>query len=266
MDHPNFYENVKEAEIRLLHSVVMYDQEPYYVIALADHKPDGIIRVYMDRLGNPDGMAIERLQQVPYEYPVGGMGAQSGYAEDNVYSKGHNSRGAAMDWWLEKHPTSGIIRKMMNSPSFNKFRPFPLGMVNFKGSTIYMERQPLRNTQQGLTQQMLYQHGISINKESSGGRVPFTGESMYEMIKGVYPDAKVCIKAMNDPDISNEAIAFSRHFAFVRGPIDSLFLAYKQEVIGIMPSGDTSRVILGKKFRYTKEVVENLKLFESIEA
>jgi hypothetical protein len=51
---------------------------------------------------------------------------------------------------MAEHPAAGILRKQMNSPLFNKFRPYPLGMCNTKGQrAYYLERQPNRKTEQG---------------------------------------------------------------------------------------------------------------------
>ena len=80
-NHKNFYETIKEARMRLAQTVVMYDGEPYYVLALDNHKSDGIFRVYLDKLGQKGGMAHRRLN-IPFEY-----------------YDGETSVGAAMDKW-----------------------------------------------------------------------------------------------------------------------------------------------------------------------
>src|SRR3546814_18111544 len=110
--YTNFYETVKEADMRLRHTLVMYDGEPYYVLLISDHKKDGVFRIYMDKAGNEHGFAFQR-EQVPYEA-----------------SSSWNVTATVMDDWLEKNPDKGVIRKMMNSPKFNQFKPFPLGMIN----------------------------------------------------------------------------------------------------------------------------------------
>lgn len=253
--YKNFYETLKEAEMRLLHTVVLYDGEPYYVIAITDHKPDGIFRVYLDAIDHEHGLTINRFMGkndwVPYEWHQG--------------TPSDPSRGQKMDEWLDKHPKEGIIRKMINSPAFNKFRPFELGMCNHNGRVMYVERHPTRHTQQGLTQNMLYYHRVSLdaaNRPAVG--VDFVSQAMYDTIKGNYPSIGECITNLLDPEIENEAVAFHRKFALIRGPVDTLFLAYKGDVIGILPHNDLSCVNLAKKFKYTKEVVEDLKVFDTI--
>src|SRR3546814_4953080 len=77
----------------------------------SDHKKDGVFRIYMDKAGNEHGFAFQR-EQVPYEA-----------------SSSWNVTATVMDDWLEKNPDKGVIRKMMNSPKFNQFKPFPLGKI-----------------------------------------------------------------------------------------------------------------------------------------
>ena len=61
MAHPNFYENLKEAQMRLLRTVVTYDNEPYYVGAITNHMKDGIFRVYL----LPLATAAEHRKYIP---------------------------------------------------------------------------------------------------------------------------------------------------------------------------------------------------------
>lgn len=256
-EHVNFYENIKEADMRLTNTIITYDGDPYYVLCITDHKQDGILRMYLDPLGRESGQLVihemgNKGLQVPYEW----------------YQDGPSSptRGQKMDEFLDKNPDCGIIRKMMNSPLFNKFRPFPLGMVNYRGAVTYVERQPTRHTQQGLMSSMMSQ--IPIGLEKLGNRRPnpvdMNGRDMYNTIKGLYPSVDECVKNLNNPDIANTAVAFDRHFAFVRGPLGILFLAYKHDIVGYLPHGDLSSVVLGIEFGHTKEVVSALGVFKEI--
>src|SRR3546814_15537624 len=79
--------------MRLRHTLVMYDGEPYYVLLISDHKKDGVFRIYMDKAGNEHGFAFQR-EQVPYEA-----------------SSSWNVTATVMDDWLEKNPDKGVIRK-----------------------------------------------------------------------------------------------------------------------------------------------------------
>src|SRR3546814_12211748 len=121
--------------MRLVNTVVMYDNRPYYVLCSTDHKKDGIFRMYLDELYTERGAAISRIPGIPYEYNDG--------------TPQHIERGKRMDNFLKDNPDCGIIRKNMDSPLFNRFRPFPLGMCNLNGETYFLCRSPTRNTQQG---------------------------------------------------------------------------------------------------------------------
>ena len=246
-EYTNFYENIKEAMMRLQHTVVMYDGFPYYVLTIDSHKPDGIFRVYMEPLGGKRGSVIGRGLSVPYDGP-------NGY------------RGPEMDKWLDANKDSGVIRKQMNSPLFNKFRPFDLGMCNIDGNVVYTERQPQRQTYQGLTQQMVYQLPVSLGPRLSVTKNALVGiqhPAFKACVLAEHPSYDECIKNLLDPEISNEGVAFSRHFALVRGPVDTLFLAYKSDIVGAVTDGSKT-LRLSKSHRHTREVIEELGVFSEI--
>jgi hypothetical protein len=156
-EHPNFYENVKEAMMRLRRTVVLYDGEPWVVLAITNHKPDGIFRVYLDPIGKDPNKNRQR-------------------PEPEGFPPEHPGLGGYMDTWIDEHPDSGIKRKQMNSPLFNKFRPYPLGMCNIKGSgCYYIERQPNRKTEQGLISSMLFETLITVAPQQAKR----AGRSMY---------------------------------------------------------------------------------------
>lgn len=255
VEYTNFYENIKEAEIRLNHTVILYDGLPYYVLCMCDHKPDGIMRIYLDPLGAPDGkLAVQRNLSIPYEWLQ--------------ESPNGPTRGDMMDTWLETEQgkNSGVLRKMMNSPKFNRYRPFPLGMSNVGGEVVFVERQPMRQTQQGLTNNMMCQTKLSLEGVTVGYKaLSVTSPEMYDVIVGRYPSPEDCLKNLLDPDVQNDGAAFHRNFALLRGPIRSLFLAYKSDVIGFLDKGDFSSLRLAEEFKYTKEVVEELKLFGTVQ-
>lgn len=247
--HPNFFENLKEAQIRLQNTVVMYDSLPYYVICLADYKPDGIIRVYMEPVGAKKGGILRNYSNIPYEQL-------------------DSERGQSMDAWMVKYPDSGLIRKMMNSPAFNRFRPFDLGMCNSSGKAYYLERQPQRHTQQGLTQNMLLQEVVELEESPAkrGRYLPIGLQTtdFRDCVLGTYPTFDACVKNLLDPEIENNAAGFHRNFALVRGPIDTLFLAYKSDVVGCLPYGDARTLRLSHKFAHVKEATDDLRIFDDI--
>lgn len=251
--HLNFYETIEEARMRIDQTVVLYDGEPYLVLCVATGKPDGIFRVYLDPF-TPDGKLYSRINSVPYEW--------------------HDELGMTkmqkMDLFLEQGGDScPIIRKMMNSPLFNKFRPFSLGMANEEGYAVYVERSPVRHTQQGLTGPMLSCKGFDLVSNgrrglSPGGKVSLFSRSVYSAITAKHPDIDTVLTNLTDKDNLNTSAAFHREFAVVRGPCNLLFFAYRGEIVGFLPENNTSRVKISKEHEYLKEVVDELSVFNSI--
>lgn len=257
VQHKNFYETVKEAEMRLLHTAVLYDNEPYVVLAITNHKPDGIFRVYLDPFPVDHNKTMWSQQNhVPYDW----------CDEPNM------TRGQKLDEYLEQYASKGcpLLRKRINSPLFNKFRPFELGMCNVGNNVYYLARSPVRHTQQGLMDGAISQHKITIGDHNpfvpqKGPRaVSFYGASMRDVIKGVYPTIEETVEAFRDPTVTNEAVGFNRNFAIVKGPMRILFLAYKHDIVGYLPDGSLNKVIIGKEFKHTKEVVSELGAFQNV--
>lgn len=247
-EYPNFYENIKEANMRLQHTVVLYDGAPYYVLCICDGHSDGIFRVYMAPTGHEQGLVHHRT---PLPVDWHGPGAEKMKMLDDM---------------LKKMPEEGVLRKHMNSPLFNKFRPFPLGMCNVNGKTVYLERQPQRQTFQGLSQQHIYQSLVTLgNKDAARlSNIDYSGGPVRSTILGDYPTFDYCLKGMKDPDVSNETVAFHRHFALARGPADTLFLIYKTDVVGMLPTQDKASVRIPHRFGYVKEVVSELGVFNEV--
>lgn len=252
--HVNFYENIKEALMRLKGTVVLYDGQPHYIGAICNHKTDGIFRVYM----TPTGWDKydHRFDEYPSEHP-----SQGPYLDAIVDHEDPRSN-------------KGMIRKMMNSPLFNKFRPFPLGMVNVGSKTYYTERQPQRRTEQGLTRTMLDVTPVTLGASAtylpgslgSGRKTELDVHSpAYKAcILGDHPSADTCLNELLSGEVENEAVAFHRQFAFVKGPIGMLFLAYKTDIIGILPKNDFSVIRVGGQFAHTIEAVRDLRLFSEV--
>lgn len=251
-EYANFYENLKEARRRIGDTVVLYDGLPYYVLCISDHRSDGIFRVYLDPLVMSDNME-HQTKQVPFDW----------------HDEPNRKVGHVMDEYLDKNKDSKIIRKMMNSPKFDRFRPFPLGMCNFQGGVSYLSRMPTRP----LTNQGLVGSGIKAERlclsdaRGMGGRMycpPLFHPSMCSAILGVYPSINDVIENLLDPEVSEDGCAFHREFAIMRGPVNTLFLSYKTDIIGILSNKDRSKVILPKEFAYCKEVTEELGVFSEV--
>lgn len=240
--YPNFYENLKEALARLRGTVVVYDGLPYYVLTITNHKSDGIFRVYLDPVGE-DKHPRPPIDNWPNEHPAIGM---------------------EVDEWMAANPNTPILRKMMNSPLFNKFRPYPMGMANISTGTYYLQRQPNRKMEQGLIRSMIEATRLTTSGNSPQLQVDLYTPAFKACVLATHPSAEECLKAMLDPSVENDAVAFHREFALVRGPIETIFFAYKTDVIGMLPKRNFDTLFLGKKFRHTKEVVAGLNLFSNI--
>ena len=251
MEYPNFFESQKEAVIRLQGTVVLLDNEPVEVFWLSDHLGDGLIYAYV----RPIGLTIRERADRP--------------EPNQVYNFPHSAvkeQGKFLDQWIIDTPSSQMKRVPLSSYGFNKFRPYELGMYWAPPNVYYVERQPNRKTEQGLIASMVVASRLNLeeNIKATSSPVDMLGPEMYMCIKGEHPSPKRCIEALTADKYTNTAAAFHRHFAFMRGPVDSLFLAYKSNTIGILPHGDLSQVKLAKNFTYTKEVVDELHLFEDI--
>lgn len=247
--YPNFYENAAEAQIRLKQTVIMYDGLPYYCLCLGSH-PDGIIRLYLDPIGHPQGGLIYRTKGIPLDYPP-------------------SETCEAMDGWIKANPelTKEVVVAKMDSPLFNRFRPFPLGMANFSGKVYYLERTPRRpNTQQGCTARMVMQ--TKLTSEGNAGMTHIGHEILQsamfkDCVLGQYLPPAEALKGLLDPDVLNQGVAFTRDFAFLRGPVKTIFLAYKTDIIGKVDP-EKPRVTLLAEFLHTKECIEELSFFKDI--
>lgn len=236
MQYPNFYESLREARMRLNYTLVLYDGEPYQVAGITNHE-DGIYRLYLWDIRNADKQRCPDLSDYDDEF-----------IED----------------WVADNPQYNFIRKKINSPKFNKFRPYPLGMVNYKDCVFYVARQPVRKSEQGLIDQMLNRtHLTKMTVPEFNTQFP----GLYQLrdcIKGVYPKPEEVLKALNDPDVITQGAAFDREFAIVKGPLNQLYLAYRAEVVGLMLNNDFNTVLIGRDYDYCKEVVQALGLFDNV--
>lgn len=248
MEYKNFFENVSEARIRLSGTVVLYDGQPVEILAIAEHQ-DGILRAYV----RPTGFTEDELVRIP---------------RPDVHQMMNGTVGPYLDKFIEQNPGCKIVRKHLSSPLFSKFRPFELGMCWASPEIYYVERQPNRKTEQGLTRSMILARRLSTDSGNmfppSPDEIDIFGPEFKSCILGEHPTPYRCLEALSNPRIANKAAAFHRHFALVKGPIDTLFLSYKSNVIGVLPNGDFSKVKLGAEHKYCKEVVEELNLFSSI--
>lgn len=251
--YKNFFETLAEARARVSRCIVLYDGEPVYIWAISDHKADGVFRAY-----------ITPIEEVSAHTTMMGFPGA-------VYPHNHEMIGQVFDTWLDDHKDTKVRRKKMDSPLFNKFRPFPLGMVNVKqpnaGLAYYVERTPIRpKMEQGLTTGAVFETPVTAaqNRKQQGHMVDMYSKEFRDCIMGQYPRPKEVLEKLSSDTVANESVAFHRYFALVKGPVDIIFLAYKGDVVGILPMSDFNTLKLGKEFRHLKEAVEELNLFYTI--
>lgn len=203
------------------------------------------------------------------------------YADDffSVHSIENNEDGI---FRLVLDPLNGVrgektkmIKKMANSPHFNRFRPFPLGMANCQGKAFYLYRRPLRSRLQGLSDNALLETcvekieatftGLEVQQARATrlGRertVQWCSESMEDCFKGNYPTFEECIDAFKDTSVLNSSVAFHREFAIVKGFCGIIYLANKSGIVGFYREEDNT-LHLNPKLFFLKESLEDLRLF-----
>ena len=251
----NFYENLAEARLRLLNTIVTYDGHPCYVHWIAEHQGDGRFRIYIEKLGTVGyGFGRDNYPDFP--------------DRNNSYE---NNYASVLDEWLDRNPDAAIVRKLMSSAKFNKFRPFPLGNVNYNGEVYHIERRPTRQTIQGIRSESILTEKVTASPNVDTGNsiaklmrvhIDLYGREFADCVLGNYPSYQEVIENLRSPLCANSGAAFHRDFSVVRGPIKTLFLCYKTEGIGFIGVGDG--LLLDSSYEYLKEQVEELNVFPYI--
>lgn len=254
----NFYENLAEARLRLLNTIVTYDGHPCYVHWIAEHQGDGRFRIYIEKLGTVGyGFGRDNYPDFP--------------DRNNCYE---NNYASVLDEWLDRNPDAAIVRKLMSSAKFNKFRPFPLGNVNYNGEVYHIERRPTRQTIQGIRSESLLTEKVTASPNVDTGtglgihkprvHIDIYGREFADCVLGNYPTYQEVIENLRSPLCANSGAAFHRDFSVVRGPIKTLFLCYKTEGVGIVHGQAWNLLVLGQEFDYLKEQIEELGVYASI--
>jgi hypothetical protein len=262
--HVNFFETLAESHIRLVNTVIYYhgpgEEGPYFVYAITDHMKDGKFRIYLRKLGQ-SGVPVKQIN-IP----------------SSILGRADPSLGKAMDDYMKNYPEANVVRKQMDSSYFNNFRPFPLGMHNHvvrdkedkivDCECLYLERQPNRKTEQGLVPSMIYVVPVTAAMKRTPSPASFGFDlwapEFLDCIMGEYPSADTCLSMLRNPKIENEAAAFHRYFAIVRGPIGALYLSYKGEIVGILDNNNLSQITVGRDHRYTREAISDLRIFNAV--
>jgi hypothetical protein len=252
----NFYETIAEATMRLKNTVVLYDGEPYMILHIGNHFTDGIFRVYMEPFGHPSYLSFHSAgaanEHNPF-YAVAASASHFVHSLDNLIEK-----------QKEDSPTR-LIRKMMNSPLFGKFRPFPLGMVKLSpDKMVYTERSPTRRVEQGLVQRMVRAtiFNVACLDGARGSSFGWQTPCFRDTIMGVYPTPQEALKFLSFDE--NYAAPYSRFDGFVKSIAEEIFVVHKNNRVGSLPSGDLSVLRLNREYRYLIEYYQESGIYSSV--
>ena len=229
---PNVYENLEEAQFRLSGSVVGYDGYPAYIHDVRAHS-DGIFRLTITRL------------------PLNGEG-----------------HAGAEDIGDEDLPASKAVRKRIDSPKFNRFRPIQLGMMNLFDATgqitgrimrhaSYAVRIPVRRGSQGLKNES-FDCRMLFGGQRTQLNHAMKSEAFSEMSRNVYPTFDEAMDRLA-PDSS---IAVTREFAVAMGADQIVSLYHKNTVSGLVHRGT---ILLLPSHTFLREsIIENPNLPNNI--
>lgn len=148
-------------------------------------------------------------------------------------------------------------RKYLSSKKFDLATP-PLGYANLGDSkdVVYFSRAPVRQYQQGLTQQVL--KAVAYGK----GQINFdfvrliSDSGFTNMLLGKYP----CLKEASDGLGTGQlkSVALSKRFALTRNEdLDLDVVIHSDNFCGIIVNG---RVKISNKFKFLKQEAEEVKI------
>jgi hypothetical protein len=242
---PNFYENLAEAKMRLEGTIVLYDGSPFHVLRVLDGWADEIFRVML----------------VPIYH-------ENIYAMMEVCSE--NSDPYVKDYLATYIKSGEVLRKHMNSPLFNRFKPFPLGMLNNSASmsAFYLQRCPARIKEQGLLANMVNATSFADVTNPCTDRfrnfvASMNTKAFENTVCNVYPTLGECAEALSSDLYQNTSAAFCRDMALVVGPMRLLLLAYHSDIVGFYDPV-VGEVKLCKSFAYLQEVIYETSFFKRV--
>jgi hypothetical protein len=145
-------------------------------------------------------------------------------------------------------------RKYISSKHFD-IAPFKLGYVNRPtgSGAFYCSRLPNRIQKQGLCGENF--SAVAYTGEHLPFNVFLKTKETLDMIAGRYPSYAVALRAL----AKVPAVAFSRDFCFVKDEVvpELVYIYHKGAKVGLW-KGETSSVVVGKKFECLKEGLSEL--------
>lgn len=164
---------------------------------------------------------------------------------------------------LSETENNAFTRKMINSPKFNRFRPFELGNMNLlSGGVIYpyrLERIPVRTRIQGTTGTNTRLNPLfpELRNPNFNFNSLLYNEGFVEMCRGIYPTWNEYIET------GIPSCALGRDIAVRLSESTGLrFLKYKELYVGVVT--EKGVVVLYPKFNYLREAIEELLVFSSV--
>jgi hypothetical protein len=161
--------------------------------------------------------------------------------------------------------TSPSTRKMINSPKFNKFRPFEVGNMNYLSQNgnlipLRVERIPARTRMQGANSTNMR---ISMVDPRLAAGAAFNwnnlicNEGFVEMVKNIYPTLPEFFES------ETPACCLSRDLTVNTVERSGVcYVFYKMESIGILNTNGS--LFLFPKYNYLKESLDAARIFSEV--
>lgn len=160
--------------------------------------------------------------------------------------------------WNPMDENRKTVRKQLNSPRFNRFRPFQMGFLNYfedgAKNCMFTSRQTARRNRQGLTKDTFAAHTVDGQQKNLDLRICSGRESFAEMVNGIYPSFDEAVDALTP----NSAVAFDRNYAVRMDPTGLVTLYRKKERIGLIRK-DTKEVYLFQLKQYYREEMATIR-------
>lgn len=164
------------------------------------------------------------------------------------------------------------VRKMINSPSFNRFKPFDLGFINMNESrfgeaaenrALFSARRPVRMSRSGLTGENFVAKALygSLNREgrSQTEGIDFSHivntRSFCDMVRGRYPSFSECFDYVRSNRAAGSSMAFDRKWALSREDSGLIWLYRDSEKVGLM--SERGLILLNAQRHFQEDISEN---------
>lgn len=250
------FDNLADAQQKLQQSIVLYQGIPVFVHAVLNSRPDGIFRVYFKPI--PLTLPVD-FNNDPDEDEAG---------VQEIVNPFRPMRGDDMRELDRRYRADGCIRKKINSPHFNGFRPITLGYMNhFEGTNtlpIFVVRSTARQYSQGVKLRTLtFERPALFNEpvDRMGEANLARSIGFKEMVANEYPSIKDAIDVIKDDSKAPKGVAVSRDVAIMYQSDLAMYLVFvRNQLVGYLDDsqGDRFVVSVSKEKRHLKEILEGV--------